>query len=156
MPDTRANRFMVMKMTTKTIKTYSELIRFSTAEERFRYLKIPGSVGASTFGFDRYLNQAFYTSKEWRSFRRDMILRDNGCDMALPDREIPKGAILVLHHINPLTIEDVEESSPALFDPENVICVSDRTHKAIHFGDISLLSFGPTIRRPNDTCPWKQ
>lgn len=140
----------------KSIKTYSEMVRLSSAEERFNYLKIAGRVGESTFGFERLLNQAFYTSPEWRRFRRDMILRDGGCDMALPDREIADGDILVLHHINPLTVEDVEERSPALFDPENVVCVSDRTHKAIHFGDISLLTLGPTIRRPNDTCPWKQ
>lgn len=141
---------------TKTIKTYSELIRLSTAEERFNYLKIAGLVGRSTFGFDRCLNQAFYTSKEWRQFRRDMILRDKGCDMALSDREIPDGDVLVLHHINPLTLQDVEESSPALFDPENVVCVSDRTHKAIHFGDVSLLVLAPIVRRPHDTCPWRE
>ena len=139
-----------------SIKRYSELIRLPTAEERFQYLKLPGNVGASTFGFDRYLNQAFYTSTEWRKFRRKMILRDNGCDMALPDREIPNGAKLILHHINPLTLEDVEEMGEALFDPENVVCVSDRTHNAIHYGDISLLVMEPVVRRPNDTCPWKQ
>jgi len=143
-------------MKTRIIKRYSELIRLPTAEERFQYLKLQGSVGESTFGFDRYMNQRFYTSKEWRDFRRDMIIRDNGCDMALPDREIPKGAILILHHINPLTLEDIEEQGEALFDPENVICVSDRTHNAIHFGDISLLARGPIERRPYDTCPWRQ
>lgn len=140
----------------KTIKRYSEVIKLPTAEERFHYLKLGSSIGESTFGFDRYLNQTFYTSREWRKFRSDMILRDNGCDMALPDRDIPKGARLILHHINPLTLEDVEEQGEALFDPENVICVSDRTHNAIHFGDISLLVFDPIVRRPNDTCPWKQ
>ena len=143
-------------MKTRIIKRYSELIRLPTAEERFQYLKLQGSVGESTFGFDRYMNQRFYISKEWRDFRRDMIIRDNGCDMALPDREIPKGAILILHHINPLTLEDIEEQGEALFDPENVICVSDRTHNAIHFGDISLLARGPIERRPYDTCPWRQ
>lgn len=137
-------------------KSYSEVVKLKTAEERYRYLKLPGSVGAATFGFDRYLNQAFYNSTEWRQFRQKMILRDNGCDMAMPGREIPKGAKLILHHINPLTLEDVEEQGPALFDPENVICVSDRTHNAIHYGDESLLVFEPTVRRPNDTCPWKQ
>ena len=142
--------------TKKTIKRYSDLVRLRTAEERFNYLKLAGSIGESTFGFDRYLNQAFYTSKEWRKFRSEMILRDNGCDMALPDREIPSGAKLILHHINPLTLEDVEEQGEALFDPENVVCVSDRTHNAIHFGDISLLVLDPIVRRPNDTCPWKQ
>lgn len=140
----------------KSIKRYSELIRLPTAEERFNYLKISSNVGEPTFGFSRYLNQAFYTSKEWRRFRNDMILRDNGCDMALEDREIPPGAKLILHHIVPLTLEDVEEASDALFDPENVVCVSDRTHEAIHYGDISLLVLDPIVRRPNDTCPWKQ
>ena len=141
---------------TKTIKRYSELIRLPTAEERFNYLKLYGTIRESTFGYSRYLNQAFYTSKEWRRFRSGIILRDNGCDMALPDREIPKGAVLVLHHIVPLTLEDVENQGEALFDPENVVCVSDRTHKAIHYGDISMLMLDPIIRRPNDTCPWKQ
>lgn len=141
---------------TKIIKRYSEVIKLPTAEERFNYLKLYGIVGESTFGYDRYLNQAFYTSKEWRRFRSEMILRDHGCDMALEDRDIPEGAILVLHHINPLTLEDVESEGEALFDPENVICVSERTHKAIHFGDISMLETGPVVRRPNDTCPWKQ
>lgn len=140
----------------KIIKRYSEVIKLPTAEERFNYLKLYGIVGESTFGYDRYLNQAFYTSKEWRRFRSEMILRDHGCDMALKDRDIPEGAILVLHHINPLTLEDVENEGEALFDPENVICVSERTHKAIHFGDISMLETGPVVRRPNDTCPWKQ
>ena len=143
-------------MKTRIIKRYSDLIKLPTAKERFEYLKLPGSIGTSTFGFDRYLNQAFYRSKEWRKFRRDMIIRDGGCDMALPDREIPDGAKLILHHINPLTLEEVEEQGPALFDPENVVCVSDRTHNAIHYGDISLLTMEPTIRRPFDTCPWKQ
>lgn len=136
-------------------RSYSELMRLETAEERFEYLRLSGKIGESTFGFDRYLNQALYTSYEWKKFRRGIILRDNGCDMALPDRGIPKGAILVLHHINPLTEEDLKERSPALFDPENVICVSDRTHRAIHYGDISLITVAPIERRPNDTCPWK-
>lgn len=143
-------------MKTKMTKRYSELIHLTTAKDRFNYLKLPGTIGESTFGFGRYLNQSFYMSKEWRKFRREMILRDNGCDMGLPGREIPKGGKIVLHHINPLTMEDIEEQGEALFDPENVICVSDRTHNAIHYGDISLLASGPIVRRPNDTCPWKQ
>lgn len=140
----------------KTTKCYSELIKLQTAKERYQYLRLSSSVGKATFGYDRYLNQAFYTSPEWRKFRNDMILRDNGCDMAMPDREIPKGAKLVLHHINPLTLEDVQEMGPALFDPENVVCVSDKTHNAIHYGDETLMTFEPVVRRPNDTCPWKQ
>lgn len=136
-------------------RSYSELIKLPTAEERFDYLRLGSLVGESTFGFDRYLNQAFYSSPEWKRFRRDMIVRDNGCDMGLPDREIPKGSILVLHHIVPITLKDIEERADCLLDPDNVICVSDRTHKAIHFGDKSLLVLDPIERKPNDTCPWK-
>ena len=141
--------------TMKTIRRYSELMRLHTAEERYDYLRLGSLIGESTFGFDRYLNQAFYTSPEWKRFRRDMIIRDNGCDMALSDREIPHGAILVLHHINPITLEDIEDRADCLFDPENVVCVSDRTHRAIHFGDVSLLVLNPVERRQFDTCPWK-
>lgn len=139
----------------KNIKRYSELIRLNSIEDRFNYLKIAACVGESTFGFSRYLNQALYRSKEWKDFKRKMVLRDNACDMALEGWDIPSGAILVLHHINPLTIEDIENRSDALFDPENVVCVSDRTHRAIHYGDISLINTLPIMRRPNDTCPWK-
>lgn len=139
----------------KTFRRYSELIRLYTIEDRFNYLKIAASVGESTFGFSRYLNQALYRSKEWKDFKREMVIRDKACDMALEGWDIPEGAILVLHHINPLTLEDVENRSDALFDPENVVCVSDRTHRAIHYGDISLINTLPIERRPNDTCPWK-
>lgn len=136
-------------------RSYHELIRLPTAEERFEYLQLSSVVGESTFGFDRMINQALYTSKEWRDFRRDVILRDKACDMALPDREIPEGTLIVIHHINPLTIYDVENRTDAIFDMNNVVCVTDRTHRAIHFGDISLINLGPVERRPNDTCPWK-
>lgn len=139
----------------KTFRRYSELTRLHTIEDRFNYLKIAASVGESTFGFSRYLNQALYRSKEWKDFKREMVIRDKACDMALEGWDIPEGAILVLHHINPLTLEDVENRSDALFDPENVVCVSDRTHRAIHYGDISLINTLPIERRPNDTCPWK-
>lgn len=139
----------------KTFRRYSELIRLHTIEDRFNYLKIAASVGESTFGFSRYLNQALYRSKEWKDFKREMVIRDKACDMALEGWDVPEGAILVLHHINPLTLEDVENRSDALFDPENVVCVSDRTHRAIHYGDISLINTLPIERRPNDTCPWK-
>jgi len=139
----------------KTFRRYSELIRLHTIEDRFNYLKIAASVGESTFGFSRYLNQALYRSKEWKDFKREMVIRDKACDMALEGWDIPEGAILVLHHINPLTLDDVENRSDALFDPENVVCVSDRTHRAIHYGDISLINTLPIERRPNDTCPWK-
>lgn len=137
-------------------KSYSSLILLPTAEERFEYLRIGALIGESTFGFDRYLNQAFYSSKEWKKFRRDMIIRDNGCDMALEDREIPSGAKVILHHIIPITLEDIEDRADCLLDPDNVVCVSELTHKAIHYGDKSLLVLNPIERRPYDTCPWRK
>lgn len=137
-------------------KSYSSLILLPTAEERFEYLRIGALIGESTFGFGRYLNQAFYSSKEWKKFRRDMIIRDNGCDMALEDREIPSGAKVILHHIIPITLEDIEDRADCLLDPDNVVCVSELTHKAIHYGDKSLLVLNPIERRPYDTCPWRK
>ena len=135
------------------LKSYRNLILIPTFEERYEYLKLSGVVGESTFGFDRYLNQEFYTSKEWRQFRYKMIARDEGCDMGHPD--FPIGGRVILHHINPLLVEDFENSSDALFDPDNVICVSKATHNAIHFGDETLLPAEPIIRTANDTCPWR-
>ena len=141
---------MVMVM---IIKTYSKLISIPTYEERFDYLKLDGIVGKDTFGYDRYLNQAFYNSPEWKRFRRDMIIRDNGCDLACEGYDI-RGRI-ILHHINPLTQEDLINRKEALFNPENIICVSHNTHNAIHYGDANLLITGPIERVANDTCPWK-
>ena len=135
------------------LKSYRNLILLPSFEERYEYLKLSGVVGESTFGFDRYLNQEFYTSKEWRQFRYKMIARDEGCDMGHPD--FPIGGRVILHHINPLLVEDFENSSDALFDPDNVICVSEATHNAIHFGDETLLPAEPIIRTANDTCPWR-
>lgn len=135
------------------IKTYSELITFSTFEERFEYLQLKGIVGQETFGFDRYLNQILYNSKEWKHLRNEIIVRDNGCDLALEGFEI-HGRILI-HHINPITIDDVIKRREMVFDPENLICVTHNTHNAIHYGDKSLLITGPIERRANDTCPWK-
>ena len=135
------------------LKSYRNLILLPTFEERYEYLKLSGVVGESTFGFDRYLNQEFYTSKEWRQFRYKMIARDEGCDMGHLD--FPIGGRVILHHINPLLVEDFENSSDALFDPDNVICVSEATHNAIHFGDETLLPAEPIIRTANDTCPWR-
>ena len=135
------------------IKTYSELITFSTFEERFDYLQLKGIVGQETFGFDRYLNQILYNSKEWKHLRNEIIVRDNGCDLALEGFEI-HGRILI-HHINPITIDDVIKRREMVFDPENLICVTHNTHNAIHYGDKSLLITGPVERRANDTCPWK-
>lgn len=135
------------------IKTYSELIALPTFEDRFEYLQLKGIVGQETFGFDRYLNQILYNSKEWKHLRNEIIVRDNGCDLALEGFEI-HGRILI-HHINPITIDDVIKRREMVFDPENLICVTHNTHNAIHYGDKSLLITGPIERRANDTCPWK-
>lgn len=138
------------------MKTYSELITLPTFKERFEYLKIGGAVGKETFGYDRYLNQILYTSDEWRNFRRDIIIRDNGCDLACPGFEIPKGIKILIHHINPITVEDVLNRDPKIFDPENVIATTLNTHNAIHYGDASLLTLAPLERSKNDTCPWRR
>ena len=135
------------------IKTYSELITLPTFEERFNYLKLSGNVGKETFGFDRYLNQKFYKSPEWLSVRDYVIVRDNGCDLGIAGREI-YGRILV-HHINPITKEDILSNSKFLFDPEYLISTMDSTHNAIHYGDDNLLLTDPIERRRNDTCPWR-
>lgn len=144
---------MVNQMNMKN-KTYSEAMSLRTYEERFEYLKLGGTVGVATFGFDRYLNQTLYRSPEWKRFRRNMVIRDNGCDMGFDGYEI-QGKVL-LHHINPLTIDDVLNRDPKIFDPENVICVSLDTHNAIHYGDKDLLITDPIIRTKNDTCPWRR
>lgn len=134
-------------------RSYHELIEIPGYLDRFNYLKLDGTVGRETFGYDRYLNQILYTSDAWRCFRREIIKRDLGCDMAHKDYEIPKRAIV--HHINPITIEDVINRHPKIFDPDNVILVSHMTHEAIHYGDDSLLMKDPIVRTPNDTCPWR-
>lgn len=141
------------KMNQKIIRTYSELIQLKTFEERFEYLKLDGIVGRETFGFDRYLNQMFYTSIEWKKFRRDIILRDNGCDLAIPGLDIV-GKIFI-HHLNPITKEDILNRTEYLMNPEFVICSSKLTHDAIHYGDSDLLPKGPVERKRNDTCPWR-
>lgn len=143
-----------MMKTMTNIKTYSELIKLPTFIERFNYLKIGGQVGEQTFGYDRYLNQILYRTPEWKRFRRDIIVRDMGCDLACDDREIV-GKVIV-HHLNPLLIDDVVNLSPKIFDPENVVCCSLDTHNAIHYGDTSLLMKEPVVRTKNDTCPWKR
>ena len=141
---------MVMTM---TIRTYSELITIPTFEERYKYLKIGGKVGEKTFGFERYLNQEFYKSHEWQSIRRQVIVRDLGCDLGIEGREI-HGKIIV-HHMNPITIDDIIEASDFLLNPEYLICTLKSTHDAIHYGDESLLIKAPVERTKNDTCPWK-
>ena len=135
-------------------RSYHELVRLETFRERYEYLRLHGSVGADTFGFDRYLNQALYSSVEWKRFRKSVIIRDNGCDLGDPDRPI-QGDRIIIHHINPLTVQDLEERSDALFDMDNVVCVSYMTHQAIHYGDDELLPKDPVERKPGDTCPWK-
>ena len=141
-----------MKM--KNIRTYSELIKLQTFEERFQYLQLNGRVGEETFGFDRYLNQKFYNDPEWLRIRDQVIIRDNGCDLAMPDREI-KTQILV-HHMNPIDKEDILRRSDFLLNPEYLICTIKATHDAIHYGDESKLIIMPPERRPNDTCPWRR
>ena len=143
----------VIRMSMKN-KSYSELIRLPTYLERFRYLQINGAVGAETFGYDRYLNQILYRTGEWKRFRRGIILRDNGCDLACEDYEI-FGRILV-HHINPITVDDVLKRDPKIFDPNNVITTTLDTHNAIHYGDERLLVMDPIVRTKNDTCPWRK
>lgn len=138
----------------KTFKSYSELMEIDDFLERFRYLKLDGVIGDETFGSRRWLNQALYTSPEWKKFRRDILIRDGCCDLGCEGFDI--GIRATIHHINPITIDDVLNRRPAVFDPENVITVSDNTHKAIHYGDESLLYPGPVERTQNDTCPWRQ
>lgn len=137
-----------------TMRSYSELIKLTSFDERFRYLKLDGSPGKETFGYDRYLNQQFYTSPLWKRIRREVILRDMGYDLGIKDREIV-GKILV-HHLNPITADDIVNQSDRLLDPENLISVSKRTHDAIHFGDDSILEVDQlVVRKPGDTCPWR-
>ena len=137
-----------------SIRCYSELIEIPTFEERFRYLQLKGFVGQDTFGFDRYMNQAFYQSKEWKRVRDFVILRDNGCDLGVDGYTI-YGKILI-HHMNPITAKDITSMSDYLMNPEYLISVTHTTHNAIHYGDENLIPKGPIIRTPNDTCPWKR
>ena len=136
------------------IRAYKELIRIPTFEGRYEYLRLGGSVGKATFGYDRYLNQHLYRSQRWRRVRDEVITRDEACDLAHPDFELNE--LIIVHHMNPITLEDIEENRPEVFDLRFLVCVSDSTHKAIHYGDSSLLRLLPLERRPNDTAPWKQ
>lgn len=136
------------------IKTYSELITFKTFKERYAYTRLGGSVGKETFGFDRYLNQSFYYSPEWKKFRRDIIVRDMGCDLGVEGYEI--NGFIFIHHLNPISPDDIlHRRIEVLLNPENAICVGFRTHNAIHYGDESLLITEPIERSKNDTCLWK-
>lgn len=140
--------------TKKIIRTYSELIKLPTFEERFEYLRLSAIVGDPTFGYERFLNQVFYRSPEWKRIRNEVIRRDNGCDLAIEDRSIIDR--IEIHHITPITSDDIENNGDLLYDLNNLICTSPNTHKAIHYGDMSLITRSePIVRRPNDTCPWK-
>ncbi len=138
------------------IRTYTELIQLPDFISRYEYLRLGGKVGEDTFGFDRWLNQDFYTSKEWRKFRREIISRDLGCDLACKDRPFLQGEMVIIHHMNPIGKGDILNHTEFLMDPEYVIATSSNTHNAIHYGDRSLLKvLEPTIRTPNDQCPWR-
>lgn len=135
------------------IRRYSELIQIPTFEERFEYLRLDGQVGADTFGSDRYLNQIFYKSPEWKKIRDEIIIRDQCCDLAMPGYDI-HGPVLI-HHLNPITKEDILSRTDLLLNPEYLVCTIQSTHNAIHYGDANLLITNPIERKPNDTCPWK-
>ena len=134
-------------------RTYSELIQFSTFEERFKYLSLDGQVGEETYGFDRWMNQAFYRSPEWKQIRNHVIVRDSGCDLGILGREIRER--IIVHHMNPIMVHDIQFATEYLLNPEFLICTTHNTHQAIHYGDEKLLISEPIVRTPNDTCPWK-
>ena len=136
------------------IRRYSELITYDTFVDRYNYLKLVGQVGVETFGFERYINQALYRSKRWLDTRRKVIIRDQGCDLGIDGYEI--GDRIIVHHMNPITLEDIEEERECVFDPEFLISCSFMTHNAIHYGDESLLPKLPVERSVNDTCPWRK
>jgi hypothetical protein len=136
------------------IKTYTQLCHYRSFEERFNYLKLGGIVGEKTFGFDRYFNQVFYHSGEWKHVRDLVIIRDGGCDLGIADREIFSG--LLVHHINPITMENIENGDNCIFDLNNLICCTNNTHQAIHYGDESLLVRLPKERRKGDTNLWSK
>ena len=136
------------------LRTYKELLQFSTFEDRFEYLRLKGKVGEDTFGFDRYLNQKFYRSREWKRIRDQVILRDNGCDLGVDGMEI-YGRIII-HHMNPISVDDIVDATEFLLDPEYLICVRPETHNALHYGESNLVIPELNERTPNDTCPWKR
>lgn len=137
----------------EAMRTYSELSKINSYEERFEYLKLNGFVGVETFGFDRYINQRFYKSLEWKRIRDKVIIRDNGCDLGVPGYEI-HGRIII-HHMNPVTPDELRSNLDLLLDPEYLICTVHNTHNAIHYGDSELLVTAPVERTAFDTCPWR-
>lgn len=140
-------------MTKNIYRTYSELIKIDKFIDRFKYLSLDGLVGGITFGGHRYLNQNFYQSNKWKSTRREVILRDKGCDLAHEDNQI-YGTIYI-HHLNPITIEDILEERPCVFDLENLVSTCLKTHNAIHYGNEKILTNELIVRKKNDTCPWR-
>lgn len=137
------------------IRTYTELSKLRTFEERYRYLKLGGAVGKETFGYDRIFNQDFYRSREWKQIRNKIITRDLGCDLGVEGYEIPDGVKIYIHHMNPILLDDIENHSDILLDPEYLITTTFRTHNAIHYGDEDLIVTKPIVRSKNDTCPWR-
>lgn len=135
-------------------RSFSELAKLKTFEERYDYLKLDGVVAYQTFGYDRYLNQALYKSGRWKRVRDQIIIRDDGCDLGVQGREIYDK--IVIHHMNPITVDDIALEKSYVFDSEFLICVSDNTHRAIHYGSETMLMQNPIERRKNDTCPWKE
>lgn len=136
------------------IRTYTELKQMPTFEDRYEYLRLHGEVGKDTFGFDRIFNQQFYRSPEWKRAKTAVVVRDMGCDLG--DEDHPITGNIIVHHMNPITLKDIQEGSDLLFNPEYLISVSHATHNAIHYGDAELLPKPPVERTPNDTCPWKR
>ena len=135
------------------MRSYSELIQIDNFLDRFKYLKLGGKVGQETFGAERYMNQVFYTSPEWRRVRNEVIIRDLGCDLGIEDRTI--GKRVYIHHMNPITMQDIRLRSDEIMNPEYLICCSFNTHNAIHYGSEDLLILDPVERKPFDTCPWR-
>lgn len=137
------------------IRTYTEMSKFKTFRERFRYLKLNGQVGSETFGYDRYLNQVFYRSPEWKRIRNFVIVRDNGCDLGVEGYDIHDK--IIIHHMNPIMLTDIEERNPDILNPEFLVCVCHDTHNGLHYGDDTLLrQYEFAERRMFDTCPWKE
>ena len=136
------------------MKSYKEMSRLKTFEERYNYLRLKGAVGQDTFGFDRFINQQFYRSAEWNRVRNEVIVRDNGCDLGVPDR--PIHGRIIIHHMNPIKKEDFDQNPDYLLNSDYLVCVSHNTHNAIHYGDENLLPKEWTPRQPNDTCPWRK
>ena len=136
------------------MRTYSELSKLKTFKERFEYLKLDGLIGEETFGWDRHLNQVFYKSPEWKSTRDKVIVRDNGRDLGVEGYDI--FGKIIIHHMNPMSLSDIANRNPDIFNPEYLICVSHETHNAIHYGDVNQLNLGPIDRTANDTCPWRK